>query len=107
MNLKPDQILKTARKRAALSQRELAKRAGTSQSVIARIESGVSDPSTNTLKNLVEAAGFDLDVELSIRPVADSHMLSEVNRILSLTPEERLREVANVERFIKSVKHVG
>lgn len=107
MNFKPDQILKTARKRAALSQRELANRAGTSQSVIARIESGASDPSTNTLKNLVEAAGFDLDIELAIRPVADSHMLSEVNRILSLTPEERLREVANVERFIKSVKHVG
>ncbi len=107
MNFKPDQILKTARKRAALSQRELANRAGTSQSVIARIESGASDPSTNTLKNLVEASGFDLDIELAIRPVADSHMLSEVNRILSLTPEERLREVANVERFIKSVKHVG
>ena len=36
----PGHLLRTARRRAALTQRELARRAGTSQSVVARIEQG-------------------------------------------------------------------
>src|SRR5699024_8239175 len=39
-NLNPAYLLREARSRASLSQRELAERAGTAQSVIARIELG-------------------------------------------------------------------
>ena len=35
-----------------------------------------------------------------------SHMLAEVARILSLTPEDRLREVANASRFIAAARRV-
>ena len=92
-------ILRDARLRAGLPQRELARRAGTSQSVIARIEQGQSDPSTATLARLLAAAGFEIRAELTPIAVTGSHMLDDVARILTLTPEERLLEVRNVSRF--------
>jgi predicted transcriptional regulator len=52
-------LLRTARARAGLSQRALAKRASTSQSVVARIEAGDTDPSYETLRRLLKAAGFE------------------------------------------------
>ncbi|HME68625.1 MAG TPA: helix-turn-helix transcriptional regulator [Myxococcota bacterium] len=42
----PGGLLREARVRAGLTQRDLAWRARTSQSVVARIEQGRSDPST-------------------------------------------------------------
>ncbi len=97
-------ILREARDRAGLSQRELARRAGTSQSVVARIELGQTSPSVSTLDRLLAAAGFELHAGLEIRSVADSHMLNDVPRILSLTPEQRLVEVANLSRFERGVR---
>ena len=92
-------LLREARLRAGLTQRALAQRAETSQSVVARIEQGRSDPSTATLARLLAAAGFELRAELTPIAVADTHMLDDVGRILALTPEERLLEVRNVSRF--------
>ncbi len=97
-------ILREARDRAGLSQRELARRAGTSQSVVARIELGQTSPSVSTLDRLLAAAGLELRAGLEIRPVADSYMLADVPRILSLTPEQRLVEVANLSRFERGVR---
>jgi transcriptional regulator with XRE-family HTH domain len=97
-------ILRQARLRAGLTQRELAVRASTSQSVVARIEQGRSDPSTATLARLLAAAGFELRAELTPIAVADTHMLDDVARILALTPEARLLEVRNVSRFEAAVR---
>ena len=99
MEANPAVLLKEARARAGLSQRALARRAGTSQSVVARIELGVTDPSSRTLASLLGAAGFELRVRLEPLVNVDTHMLEDVQRILSLTPEERLLEVANLSRF--------
>jgi len=98
-------LLKEARKRADLTQRELAERSGKAQSAIARIESEKSDPSTSTLNLLLGAAGFEIQIELVPKPVEKSHMLGDISRILKMTPEERLREVANVNRFEKAISH--
>jgi len=100
----PGAILQAARARAGLSQRRLAQRAGTTQSVVARIELGETSPTWQTLTRLVAAAGFELDTRITVRPVAGSHMLDDVARILSLTPEQRLREVANASRFASAVR---
>jgi DNA-binding XRE family transcriptional regulator len=54
-----------ARLRAALSQAELAARMGTSQSAIARLESGQTLPSTKTLLRYAEATGSRFHVRLS------------------------------------------
>jgi hypothetical protein len=44
------------------------------------------------------AAGFELRAKLTPLTVADTHMLDDVARILSLTREDRLLEVRNVSR---------
>lgn len=71
--LDPADTLRRARHTAGLTQRELARRAGTSQSVVARIESGTTSPTAATLERLLAAAGFELRVELAPLPVAGSH----------------------------------
>ena len=53
-----------ARARANLTQAELAERMNTSQSAIARLESGRSRPSTRTLEKLAAATGSKLRIIL-------------------------------------------
>jgi predicted nucleotidyltransferase/DNA-binding XRE family transcriptional regulator len=57
-------VLRQARDRAGLTQRELARRAGVSQSVIAAYESGAREPSLATLAALVDARGVTLRLRL-------------------------------------------
>ena len=51
-----------ARTRARLTQAELAERMKTTQSVIARLESGRSRPSTRTLEKIAQATGTKLRI---------------------------------------------
>jgi predicted transcriptional regulator len=106
MKANPALLLREARARAGLSQRALARRAATSQSVVARIELGITDPSSRTLVSLLAAAGFELKARLEPVVNVDTHMLGDVERILSLTPEERLLEAANLSRFEAAAKRV-
>jgi len=84
------EILLQARTRAGLSQRALARRAGTAQSVIARIEQGRTSPTWETLQRLLAALGLEVNAQLEPRVVVGSHMLAEVPGILRMTPERRL-----------------
>jgi phage-related protein/DNA-binding XRE family transcriptional regulator len=54
-----------ARLRSGLSQEEIAERMGTSQSAIARLESGQTLPSTKTLLRYAQATGSKVEVRLS------------------------------------------
>jgi transcriptional regulator with XRE-family HTH domain len=99
-------ILKTARTEARLSQRELARKARTAQSVVARIELGETSPSWATLMRLLRAAGHTLRPELERLPVVDRSVLDDVPRILRMSPEERLNEVAQVSRFFGEAHRV-
>ncbi len=99
-------LLRSARTRAGVTQRELADRARTSQSVVARIESGQTIPSVDTLDRLLAAAGFELKRALFPKPVVHSHMLEDSARILRLSPSDRLREVGNVSRFVAEARRV-
>ncbi|MEO8370803.1 MAG: helix-turn-helix transcriptional regulator [Candidatus Solibacter sp.] len=51
-----------ARVMAGLTQEQLAQRMGTTQSVIARLESGRTRPSTQTLERLAVATGTRLQI---------------------------------------------
>ncbi|MCC6012863.1 MAG: CBS domain-containing protein [Candidatus Verstraetearchaeota archaeon] len=53
VNLITPQELRRLRKKAGLTQKELAKRAGISQSLIARIERGTVDPRLSTLRKII------------------------------------------------------
>ncbi len=99
-------LLSAARARSELTQRALARRAGTTQAVVARIESGRTSPGWDTLQRLLRASGFDLRAEIIPRPSVQSHMMQDVARILRLSPEDRLREVAAVSRFVANTRRV-
>ena len=105
MPLEPGKLLHDARTRAGLSQRALARKARTAQSVVARIELGETSPSWETLTRLLKASGFAVSAEL--RPIhVDSQALDDVPRILALTPEDRLREIAQMSRFLAAARRV-
>jgi transcriptional regulator with XRE-family HTH domain len=57
-------LIKLARGDAGLSQRELARRAGTSQGAIAAYEAGKRSPTLETLARIVRAAGQDLRIQV-------------------------------------------
>lgn len=57
-------VLIGARARAGLTQAQLAERMGTSQSAVARLESGKRLPSTRTLEKLAAATGSKLRIVL-------------------------------------------
>ena len=61
------EALVRARTQAKLSQTELAKRIGTTQSAIARLEGGGVSPSLSTLRRYAEATGTKLQVNLVAR----------------------------------------
>jgi uncharacterized protein len=56
--------VRSARRQAGLSQAELGRRAGVTQSVISAYESGTRQPSLPTLARLIEAAGSVLDIRV-------------------------------------------
>lgn len=57
-------LVRAARQQAGLSQAELGRRAGVTQSVISAYESGTRQPSMPTLTRLIEATGAELDVRV-------------------------------------------
>lgn len=89
------QFVREARRRAGLSQRTLAARAGVSQSLVARIESGDVDPSFDRCLQLVRACGFDLDIR--VVPL-DEDAWTLVERGAEVTPDQRLdRMLAGID----------
>lgn len=92
-------LIREARRRAGLTQAELARRAGTTQSAIARVERGRSIPSLDHVRRLVWACGFDLQPRLS--PADDSDW--DVARSnLSLDVDARVRQHQAAMRFARA-----
>lgn len=60
-------LIREARRRAGLTLRALAERAGTSHSTLSAYESGAKVPTVTTLERVVRAAGFALDFDLARR----------------------------------------
>ena len=59
------ELLREARRRAGLSQAELAERAGVTQSVVSEYEAGKRQPAVPTLARLVAATGHELTLGLT------------------------------------------
>jgi len=61
------ELVREARESAGLSQRELARRAGTTQAVISRIEMGSVGATLTTLQRIATSLGVDLEVSFRLR----------------------------------------
>jgi DNA-binding XRE family transcriptional regulator len=56
------QLIEDARKKAHLTQDELAKRVGSNKSYISRIENGKTEPKVSTFYRIVGALGLSVDL---------------------------------------------
>src|SRR5919198_3707023 len=66
------ELIRGARRRSRLSQRELGRRAGTSQAAISRIERGLEDPTLERLGQILAGLGWRPVIELEPIAVHDA-----------------------------------
>ncbi len=96
-----DEMLRSARRRARLTQRQLATVAGVPQATIGRIEAGLVSPRVNTLVRLLHATGHEVSVE---RRLGDGVDRSLIRERLRLTPEERIRLAVEEARAMPTIR---
>jgi transcriptional regulator with XRE-family HTH domain len=82
-------VIRNARLAAGLTQAELARRLGTTQPVVARLESTAANPTVGTLDRALHATGHRLALAAEChRPSVDESL---IRKHLELTPAQRLR----------------
>jgi len=97
----PARALREARRRAGITQEELARRAGLRQPAVARIEAGGVTPRVDTLDRLLRASGISLTVE----PRLGADVEREAIRgLLRLEPAERLARAAAAVRGFRPAR---
>lgn len=94
-------ILREARLRAGLTQKQLAARAGTSQPAVARWESGTVVPSFERLRELVRACGLELSFRLFNY---DDSYDEWIERYLDLPPEERIEQALDRAAVVREIQ---
>ncbi len=92
------QVLRGARRRAGISQKQLAIRTGIAAPALSRIENGRESPSFERMTICLEALGFEPNLELL--PLSGSqadpvHLAAEAE----LTPAQRLESLFEWMRF--------
>ena len=96
-------LIGEARRYAGLTQRQLADRLGTSQSVVSRWERGHEEPRLTTLAAILRACGLRLRLEVE----PDDVDRAQIRQQLAMTPAARLASVANVSRMLSSARRIG
>jgi transcriptional regulator with XRE-family HTH domain len=83
-------LIREARLRAGLSQVELAERSGKDRAQLARWERDAVQPSLETLRDLLRACGFDLDLTL-VPYIPDEQVDARLQKTITQSPQERLQ----------------
>lgn len=98
-------VLREARRRHGVTQKQLAVRARTSQAAISRIERGVVSPTVDTLVRLLDLLGEQPN--LSAQPVDYGFDLTLIRANLDLTPEERIRKQASFANTMREFRRTS
>jgi len=93
-------LIREARRRVGWTQAQLAAKAGTTQSAIARLESGRTSPSFDDVIRYLRLMGLDLDLMLVERDDSD---WIQAQRQLRLSTDERH---AHHRRFLDQVNQI-
>jgi transcriptional regulator with XRE-family HTH domain len=109
------ELLRRARIRSALTQKELAVRMSTSQSAIASLEAGRSNPTVETVARWAAALGFSLEVVVNPLPAADpvvERYKIDVDRTLlrenlRRSVEERIRTLAEWQENVAELEQAA
>jgi transcriptional regulator with XRE-family HTH domain len=97
-------LLRAARLRAGLTQEELARASGRSQSAIARWESGRVQPSLETLRELIRACRLELTLGLANY---DDSYVHEIERLLDLEPADRIEDALARDRAVAEIRNAA
>ena len=89
-------LIREARRLGGLTQAELARRLGTTQSAVSNWERGRDTPRVDTLARVLEACGFEAD--MTFRRLDDVDR-AQIRENLEMTPAERLESVRNVSKL--------
>ena len=94
-------LLKRARMAAGLTQTQLAKRIGTTQTAVARMERQGANPTLATLRRAVAATGNRL--EMTTTPLRHRIDVDQIRRNLMLSPTQRLAALEAAQRNMRSL----
>lgn len=97
-------LIREARRRAGLTQAELAALANTAQPAIARWESGRTAVSLDDVLRLVRLCGLDLEFQVVDRDDSD---LAQAARLAPLSGQERLDRHTRLTRQLSQLRNAG
>jgi transcriptional regulator with XRE-family HTH domain len=101
------ELIRESRRKAGLTQAQLASAIGTTQSAVARLESKGANPRLRTLEQALRATGRELELSAPLPQVDEAG----IAMALRLTPEQRLRHFSqsreNVRRLLTAARAVG
>ncbi len=95
-------LIREARRRAGITQAELARRVGTSQPAIARYERARAMPDLATVHRIAQACGLELRVEL-VEP--DAQREAAATGALERSPEERLEANMHQAELVHALRN--
>lgn len=101
----PGELIKERRTAHGLSQRELAYRAGTSQSAVARIEAGDEDITWKRLRAILTAMGDE--PVLGSKRLRSRYDPDDLKRERGMSPEARLASGVNFNRLGSELRLAG
>ena len=96
-------LIRDARLRAGVSQASLARRAGTSQAAVSRIERGLEQPSPERIEALLASLGLRMRIELEPLEEHDA----DVGQLLwwgRMSPGTRLEGAMNFQDFTRELR---
>jgi transcriptional regulator with XRE-family HTH domain len=101
----PGKLLADARRRAGLTQADLAKRLAISQAAVAQLERADSNPRLATLDRALRAAGVELVV--TTRPRQSAIDESLIRQQLELNPAERVHGLETMYEQARKLATAG
>jgi transcriptional regulator with XRE-family HTH domain len=104
MTAPPGSLIRHARESVGLSQAELARRIETTQSAVARLESGRSNPRLDTLDRAIAATGQRLAITVEPDFGLDETLIAGN---LRLAPADRLRRFASGYASARKLREAG
>ena len=96
-------MLRETRLRNGFDQRTLARRAGTTQAQISRIERGEISPGIDTLARLLAAMGERLELQTAPAPRGNARTEDLRRDFEELTPGERVAQTIELSRLLTAI----
>ena len=99
--LEPGGLIRRSRLAVGLTQAQLARRLGTTQSAVSRWERGHEEPRLSRLATILAACELRAVLTLTHDDGVDR---AQIRQQLAMSPAERLASVTNVSRFVADAR---